>query len=214
MDALSNAPPLQDRLALDYEDLRAEIAHALATMPPMFGISIESDDDILAARDVALSLKALQSRVAAAFKAEKEPWLEGGRTCDAFFRALRVGLDATVLAITTQAATWQATKLAMAREKAAEEARFAAFLDEPPPEPAKPAAMTRVADGGAVAVSGAVRWDFEVVDPDALPRELLQVNAAAVKARVAGLKATTTIDKAAGAIPGVRIFEKIQATFR
>jgi hypothetical protein len=210
MDApLSNQPPVGERLALDYEDLRAEIAHALANLP---AIDIRSDDDILAARDVALSLKALQSRVAAAFKAEKEPYLEGGRAVDAFFKALRVGLDATVLAISTQAAAWQERKLAMARAKAAEEARTAAFLDEKPPEIPKPAAMTRVADGGAVAVSGAVRWDFEVIDPDALPRELLQPNMAAIKARVAGLKATTTIDKAE--IPGVRIVERISTTFR
>jgi hypothetical protein len=208
--AISNAPPLVDQLALSYEHLRAEIEHALANLP---AIDIGSDDDILAARDVALSLKALQSRVATAFKLEKGPWLEGGRTCDAFFLALRVGLDATVLAITTQAAAWQERKLAMAREKAAEEARFAAFLDEPPPEPAKPAAMTRVADGGAVAVSGAVRWDYEITDPDALPRELLQPNEAAIRAKIAGLKATSkNID--AAKIPGVRIFEKVQTVFR
>jgi hypothetical protein len=65
-----------------------------------------------------------------------------------------------------------------------------------------------------VAISGGVRWDYEITDIDAVPRELLQINAAAVKARVAGLKATTTIDKAADAIPGLRIVERISTTFR
>jgi hypothetical protein len=211
MDSLSNQPPLRDRLDLDYEELRAEITHALASVPHL---DIGSDADIMAARDVALSLKALAGKVDAAFKAEKAPYLEGGRTVDLYFKGLRAVLDATISTITTQASAWQAKKLALAREQAASEARVAAMLEEPPPEPPKPAVATRVSDGGGVVVSGAVRWDYEITDADALPRELLQPNVAAIRARIAGLKATTTIDKAAGAIPGLKIVERISTTFR
>jgi len=211
MDSLSNQPPLRDRLDLDYEELRAEITAALASLPLL---DIGSDEDILAARDVALSLKALQGKVDAAFKQEKAPYLEGGRTVDLYFKGLRAVLDATISAITTQASAWQAKKLAEARQKAAEEARAAALFDEKPAAAPAPAAATRVSDGGGVVVSGAVRWDYEIIDADALPRELLQPNVAAIRARIAGLKATTTIDKAAGAIPGLRIAEKISTTFR
>jgi len=213
MDSLSNLPPIKDRLDLDYEELRAEIAAALSEIPPL-GITIDSDDDILTARGVALSLKALAGKVDAAFKAEKAPHLEAGREVDRFFKALRIGLDATISAITTQASAWQARKLEEARRKAAEEARVAAFLDEKPAAPSPPAAATRVSDGATVAVTGAVRWDYEITDEAALPRELLQPNTAAIRARVAGLKATTPIEKAAGAIPGLRIVERISTTFR
>jgi len=211
MDALSNAPPVSDKLALDYEDLIREVIAAIAAMPD---IIIDSDDDMIIARDLVAPLKALQNRCAAAHKVEKQPYLDGGRQVDVFFKTLRVALDAMVAAITEQASQYQAKKLEQARWRAASEARTAAMLDERPPEPLKPAAATRVADNGAVAVSGAVRWDFEVVDESALPRELLQPNTAAIKARVAGLKATTTIDKAAGAIPGIRVLERISTTFR
>jgi hypothetical protein len=211
MDNFSNAPPVADRLALDYEDLRTEITDALEALPDL---DITSDEGILRARDLVVPLKALQNRVTAAHKAEKAFYLDGGRAVDGFFKAQRVHLDAVVALITEEASQYQAKKLALAREKAASEARIAAMLEEPPPEPPRPAAATRVADNGTVAVSGAVRWDFEVVDADALPRELLQPNLAAIKAKVAGLKATTTIDEAAGAIPGIKVFERISTTFR
>jgi hypothetical protein len=211
MDALSNQPPVGDRLTIDYDDMLAEISEALAALPEL---DIASDEGMLAARELVLPLKALQSRVTAAHKAEKQPYLDGGRAVDNFFKAMRVGLDATISAITTQAAAWQATKLALAREKAASEARAAALFDEKPAAPPAPAAMTRVSDEGRAVISGAVRWDFEITDEDALPRELMMPNPAAIKARVAGLKATTTIEKAAGAISGLRIVERISTTFR
>jgi hypothetical protein len=213
---LSNLPPVADRLALDYEDLRAEITAAISAVPDLTynGEGIANDEAVLAAREAVMPLKALQGKVSAAFKAEKAPYLEGGRTVDEFFKSLRVWLDMMVSNITREAGEYQARKLAAARAQAAEDARTAAFLDEPVPEPPKPAAAARVSDNGAVAVSGAIKWDFEVVDLDAVPRELLQINTAAVKAKVAGLKAVSSIDKAAGAIPGLRIVERISTTFR
>jgi hypothetical protein len=212
MDALSNFPPVGDRLAIDYEDLRDEITAALKATDSL--IEINSDEDVLAARELVAPLKALQGKCVAAHKAEKQMYLDGGRAVDGYFKALRVHLDSVVALITEEAGAYQTRKLAIAREQAASEARTAAMLDERPPEPLKPAAATRVADNGAVAVSGAVRWDYEITDKAALPRELLQPNVAAIRARVAGLKATMDITKAAGAIPGIRIVERISTTFR
>jgi hypothetical protein len=208
----SNLPPVADRLSLDYEDLRAEITDALKATDSL--VEIASDADVLIARELVAPLKALQNRCVAAHKAEKQPYLDGGRAVDGFFKALRVHLDSVVALITEEASQYQTRKLALAREKAASEARIAAMLEEPAPAAPAPAAMTRVSDNGSVAVSGAVRWDYEITDEAALPRELLQPNVAAIRARIAGLKATTTIDKAAGAIPGLRIAEKISTTFR
>jgi hypothetical protein len=136
-------------------------------------------------------------------KREKAPYLEGGRVVDRFFKGIRVGLDAAVAAISDQVAAWQTKKLAEARATAA-------FLDEAPP---KPAAMARVSDEGGAVISGSIRWDFEITDDAALPRELLQPNEAAIRAKIAGLKATSkSIEDAK--IPGLRIFEKVQTVFR
>jgi hypothetical protein len=212
MDALSNLPPVADRLAMDYEELRAEITDALKATDSL--VEINSDEDVLAARELVAPLKALQNKCTAAHKAEKAFYLDGGRQVDGFFKAQRVHLDSVVALITQEASAYQTRKLAEARQKAAEEARAAALFDEKPAAPPAPAAATRVCDGAAVAVSGAVRWDYEVTDEAALPRELMMPNPAAIKARVAGLKATTTIEKAAGAIPGLRIVERISTTFR
>jgi hypothetical protein len=171
-NALSNAPPVADRLALDHEDLKAEITDALAALPE---VQIASDADVLIARELVAPLKALQNRCVAAHKAEKQPYLDGGRAVDGFFKALRVHLDSVVALITEEASQYQTRKLALAREKAASEARIAAMLEEPAPAAPAPAAMTRVSDNGSVAVSGAVRWDYEITDEAALPRELLHL---------------------------------------
>jgi hypothetical protein len=202
MDTTLHNATAEDRLALAVENLRDEIANTLADITDM--APIDNEADVLAARDVVLQLKALQGQVDAMHKREKAPFLEGGRVVDRFFKGIRVGLDAAVSGITANVSAYQTRKIAEARVQAS-------FLDEATP---LPAAAARVSDGGAVAVSASTRWDYEITDETALPRELLQPNVAAIKARVAGLKATVDITKAADAIPGIRVIEKISTTFR
>jgi hypothetical protein len=202
MDTTLHNATIADRLSLAVENLRDAIADTLANITDM--APIDNEADVLVARDLVLSLKALQGQVDAMHKREKAPYLEGGRVVDRFFKGIRVGLDAAVEGITANVSAYQARKLAAERATAA-------FLDEAPP---KPAAAARVSDEGGVVISGSIRWDFEVTDIDAVPRELMQINTAAVKARISGLKATMDITKAAGAIPGIKVVEKISPTFR
>lgn len=211
MDALTNHPPVSEYLALNHEGLQAEITKALAELGE---IAIASDEDIVAAREKVKPLQALQKRVEAARKEEKQPFLDGGDTVDDFFKAVRAKLDEAVTGITAKANTYQAEKRVAALKLEAAKARVAKAMEEAAPAPAAPKETVRVvAASGAVAASGTVKWDHEVEDGSLLPRELLMPNEAAIKAKVAGLKAMGgKIEDAK--IPGVRIFEKIGTTWR
>lgn len=211
MDALTNHPPIAEYLALNHESLKAEIVKALAELGE---VSIASDEDIVAARAKVKPLQALQKRVESTRKEEKQPFLDGGQTVDGFFATLRVELDKMVSAITAKANAYQTEKREAARKLEAAKARIAQAVGEAAPTPVAPAITTRVtAPTGAVAASGSVKWDYAVEDASQLPRELLMPNEAAIKARVAGLKAMGgKIEDAK--IPGVRIFEKIGTTWR
>lgn len=211
MDALSNHPPVSAYLAINHENLKAEIASALAGLGE---ITIASDDDIVAAREKVKPLKSLQGKVESIRKEEKQPFLDGERDVDDFFRALRVELDQAVTDITAKANAWQTKKREEANRIAAAKARIAAAMDEKPAAAPAPKETVRVTTlTGTVAASGTVKWDYEITDREALPRDLLMPNEAAIKARIAGLKAQGLKIEAAS-IPGVRIFEKIGTTWR
>lgn len=211
MDALTNHPPIAEYLALNYEALKAEIAKALAELGE---ITIASDDDIVAAREKVKLLQALQKRVEGNRVEEKQPFLDGERDVDAFFKNLRIELDKAVTGITAKANAWQTVKREAARKIEAAKARIAAALEEKAPVPVKAAQTTRVTTAaGTVAASGTVKWDYAIEDVSALPREMLMPNPDAIKAKVAGLKAMGgKIEDAK--IPGVRIFEKIGTSWR
>lgn len=211
MDALSNHPPLAERLDLQYDDLRSDIARALEgfDLP-----TVATDEDALQAAEIVKPLRAMQARIEKEFKAEKLYYLEGGRTVDSFFKTIRVELDATVAAIAKAVNDFQEVKRAKQRAADAEARKAAVLFEEPAPAAVAPKETVRVASAATgVVVSGTVRWLFEVTDASQLPRDLLMPNEAAIKARVAGLKATVSnIDDAK--IEGVRIFEKVGSVFR
>lgn len=211
MDALSNHPPISEYLALNYEALKAEIAKALAELGE---ITIASDDDIVAAREKVKPLQALQKKVEGNRVEEKQPFLDGERDVDKFFKDIRADLDKAVKDITDKASAYQAKKREEARKIEAAKARIAAAVGESAPAPAAPASTTRVtAPTGTVAASGRVTWDYEIEDGSQLPRELLMPNKDAIKAKLAGIKAQgTKIDDAK--VPGLRIFEKVGTTWR
>lgn len=212
MDALaSNHPPLSEHLSLTHEGLKAEIVKSLADLGE---IAIASDADIVAAREKIKPLKALQTKVEATRKEEKQPFLDGGDDVDAFFKAIRVELDKVVSNITTKANTYQIEKREAAKRLEAAKARIAAAMQEAPPAPVAAAATVRVTTAtGAVAASGSVKWEHVVEDASQLPRDLLMPNEAAIKARRDGLKAQgIKIEDAR--IPGVRIFEKVGTSWR
>lgn len=211
MSVLSNQPPLADQLALAYEDLVAEIEATVA------GTSVDvvvSDDDSAAnAAKIGKPLKDLQAKIEKARKAEKDAFLKGGRAVDGFFAGIRAELDKLFAIIDGKINAYQQEKRRKALEAEKLQREAAVVFGGDKPEEAKPAETTRISAGDKVAVSGAVKWDYEITDVAALPRELLMPNDAAIKARVAGLKASCgDIEKAS--IPGVRIFERVTTAWR
>lgn len=205
---LSNRPPLADQLAIRHQDLVDEIALAIdgITVPDM-----SSDEDVAAARDIVKPLVALQNRCTDAYRREKDPVLEDGRTIEAFFESTRHALDTLVDGFKARANAWQTKKRQEAAQLEAAKRRIATAMAEPAPAPPPPKETVRVATASGIAASGRVTWDYEVVDVTALPRELLMPNKGAIKGAIAAIKARgTKIDDAA--IPGLRIFEKVSGT--
>lgn len=211
MDALSNHPPLADRLPIAHEALLTEIFTAL---DGLIAPTITSDEDVAAAREVVKPLKALQAKVEATRKTEKAPILADGNTVEEFFSGIRVDLDKMVVAITANATTYQTLKREAALKLEAARARIAAAVGEQAPAPVAAKETTRVvAASGSVAASGRVTWDYEITAAADLPRELLMPNRDAIKAKIAGLKAQgLKIEEAK--IEGLRIFEKVGTTWR
>lgn len=211
MDRHHNEPPLADRLAIDHADLVKEATEAAALVPGDLR-AIESDDEAAAYTDTAADMKAVLAQAVAAFKAEKEPWLEGGRTVDAFFNAIRSPLDAAIKRVVA-ALDARANAILAAKRKAdaeaAEKARKeAAAFDEPvafvAPAPVKDVArVVSISTGNKASVS--TKWAHRVVDPSEVPRMYLMVNEAAIKAAIAG---------GTRAIPGVEIYEVAKTAIR
>lgn len=212
MDALqSNHPPVSEYLALNYEGLKAEIEKALAALGE---ITIASDEDIVAAREKIKPLKALQAKAEGNRVEEKQPFLDGERDVDRFFKDLRAELDKAVNDITAKANAYQAKKREEARKVDAAKARIAAAMQEKVPTAPLPKETVRVTTAtGVVAASGTVKWDYEIEDATLLPRELLMPNKDAIKAKIAGLKVMGgKIEDAK--VPGLRIFEKVGTSWR
>lgn len=222
-----NEPPLADRLALDHAELLKEATEAAALVPDQIR-AIESDEEAAAYTDTAADIKAIIVQADAAFKIEKAPWLDGGRTVDEFF-AFRKSLDAAVRRVTSaldnranfllaqqrkaEAAAAEAARLAAAAETERLRKEAAAF-DEPPPMEVAPAYVPPVVVKDVARVvssatgnkaSASVNWTYRVVDPDKVPRQYMMVNEAAIKAAVKG--GTRKIE-------GVEIFEAAKTAIR
>ncbi len=229
-----NQPPLADRLKADYADLLKRAAEAGELVPEQLR-PIASDEEADAYTETAVSIKDVIADADKAFTPEKEPWLSGGRTVDTFF-AFRKDLDTKAKKVVAAINVWQNAKREAQRvadAAAAEAARKAAeaeterlrkeaeaFDEEPPPvvqaayvPPTPTTDAVRVVTSSGAKASGSLKWDYEIVKADDLPRDLLIPNMPAIKARVDALKANgTKIEDAS--IPGVRIFEKIQTAIR
>lgn len=205
-----NQPPLADRLALDHAELVKSATEAAALVPDQIR-AIETDEEAAAYTDTAADIKAVIAEADAAFKAEKAPWLEGGRTVEAFF-SFRGTLDAAVKRL-RRALDDRAGALLAARRKAeqaaAEKARKEAeAFDEPAPVMAaapvrEVARVVSIATGNKASAS--IKWRGEVVDIDALPRQYMRANQDAIDAAIKG---------GVRAIPGVRIFEEVRTAIR
>lgn len=204
-----NAPPLEHRLAVDHADLVKRASEALDLVPDTLR-PIASDEEADAYTETAKTLLDMLAEANAAFTPEKEPWLTGGRTVEAFF-AFRANLKAKADKAKGALNVYQNAKLAAQRKadaEAAEKARKEAVLfDEPAPviAPTAPKEAVRVVTATGVKASGTIKWKGEVENADLVPRQYLMVNQGAIDAAVKG---------GARQIPGVRIFETINTSIR
>lgn len=208
MDRHHNEPPLKDRLELDHAALIATGAEAAALVPSEIR-AIASDEEAAAYTDTAADIKAVIAQVDAAFKVEKAPWLEGGRTVDAFFAAIRDPLKAASARVVEALNGRQRALLAAQRKAAAEEAerqrKEAIAFDEPVPEVPRVKEAARIVSFSGSKASASVKWKGEVVDLEALPRQYMMPNQAAIDAAIKG---------GVREIPGVRIFEDVRTAIR
>lgn len=208
--SLSNNPPLADRLAIDYADLAEEIANSLWGLDTP---SVTDDNQAAAWGVIGKQLVALAAKVEKARKAEKDEYLRAGRDVDTFFGNMVAALDTFVLHARAAVGAYQTKKRQQALDAERREREAAKVFGGDTPEQAAPKETVRiVAPSGAPAVSGTVKWDYEVVDFDLVPRDLTVVNDAAIKAKLALLKSTVK-DIGKASVPGLRIFEKVQTRF-
>ncbi len=205
-----NAPPISERLAIDYAALSDEIAAALAGLDTP---SVTSDEDAAALGTIGKQLVALAAKAEKARKSEKDEYLQAGKQVDTFFGNMVTALDTFVLHARAAVGAYQTKKRQQALDAERREREAAKVFGGDTPEQAAPKETVRiVAPSGAPAVSGTVKWDYEVVDFDLVPRDLTVVNDAAIKAKLALLKSTVK-DIGKASVPGLRIFEKVQTRF-
>lgn len=210
MDRHHNAPPLAERLEIDHASLAAQALEAAALVPAE--IAAITDDEMAGGyAETAKALKNVAALVEGARKKEKDGILKDGRAVDAFFQAMASPLTAGVNAVVGALNAYQRGKLEAerrARELAEKEALAAAtpFDDGPPAvAPVIVREAARVTSISGVKATASRKWVHEVTDPDAVPRQYLMVNDAALKAAIAGGKRE---------IPGVRIFEDVRTAIR
>lgn len=229
-----NQPPLAERLAADHADLKKRANEAAELVPEQLR-AITSDEEADAYTETARTIKDVIADADKAFTPEKEPWLTGGRVVDDFF-GFRNGLKVKAKKVVDAISTYQTAKLAAQRRaeaEAAEAARKAAeaenerlrkeaeaFDEEPPPvvqaawvPPVAAKEAVRVVTSSGAKASGSLKWDYEIVKAEDLPRDLLIPNLPAIKARVDAMRANGTKLEDAK-IAGVRIFERVQTAIR
>lgn len=223
-----NAPPLSERLALDHAELVREAEEAAALVPPELR-AIASDEEAEAFTDTAATIKGILAQADAAFKVEKAPWLEGARTVDGFFNAVRdplkaaagrvvAALNARANAILAAQRKAEAEEAERARKAAAAEMermrKEAEAFDEAPPAVVAPVyvAPAPVRDVARVVSSSTgnkasvnTKWVGEVEDLEKLPRHYMLANQAMIDAAIKG---------GVRDIPGVRIYETAKAAIR
>jgi hypothetical protein len=210
MDKHHNSPPLADRLALDHSDLMARAKEAAELVPAEIR-AIESDEEAAAFTDTAADIKAVLREADAAFKAEKAPWLEGGKTVDVFFNGVRSPMQASATRAVEAVNAFQRLQLAAKRKSDAEAAEKARKEAEAFDEAAPIAAPVVVKEAARVVsftgnkASASIKWEHRIIDATKIPRQYLMPNEAAIKAAIAG---------GIRAIDGVEIFESVRTAIR
>jgi hypothetical protein len=209
-DRHHNAPPLAERLKLDHEALQAQVAEILQANHTEGSIAGSDDAALWSIR--ASAVKSGLKLIEDARKKAKDQINKDGKTVEAFFREVGADLQQLSDFLVADINRFQREQITEQRrrqeEAAARERKIAATLQEKPPAPVVPVAAKdagRIATGGAVKASANLKWVHRVTDPQAVPRQYLMVNEAAIKAAVAG---------GVREIPGVEIYEDIRTAIR
>ena len=239
-----NQPPAETptqeqiiRARLEQENIgllarKEEILEAVGRAPE----AVEDDDTAGKLSDFIKQISACIKNANAARVAAKEPYLQGGRSVDGFFKTVSDPLDKAKRAMESRLGTYLRKKADEERRRREEEARkaeeearaqAAAMRDSEDLDAAvaaeqdaqkaakeadaKAAEMSRTrGDYGAVA-SLRTTWDFEILDYDNIPIRLLQPHLP----RSAVEQAIRSFIKAGGRdLAGVRIFENTSAVVR
>lgn len=210
MDRHHNAPPLAERLEIDHASLAHQAQEAAALVPDEIG-AVTDDEMAGGYAETAKAIKGVAAIVEQARKKEKDGILQAGRTIDGWFAKLADPLKAKADKVVGAINTYQRAKLAAeieARKEAEKKALAEATpFDEGPPvvAPVVVKEAARVTSFSGVKATASRKWVHEVTDPDAVPRQYLMVNDAALKAAIAGGKRE---------IPGVRIYEDVRTAIR
>lgn len=201
-----NNPPspideLRRGLGVRYDDMEQR-ARALAATLPAAALpdKIETDEQAKALSKFIADARNFAKDANAAQRIERAPYDALDHEIVTFFTVMAGGLGTL--------ATMARDRLDAYTSAKAYEARKAAAAFDMPAPATKDAG--RIRGAGGVSVSAASRWTYDVVDFDKVPRELMRVNDAAVRATIAGLKATG----APMAIPGLALREEISARVR
>lgn len=211
MDRHHNQPPLADRLAVDHAELVKQATEAAALVPEQIR-AIETDEEAGAYTDTAANIKAVLREADAAFKAEKAPWLAGGRAVDGFFQNISAPMAAAVDRVVKALNARQTARLAAERKAAAEAAekarKEAVAFDEPVPVTApvvvrEAARVVSIATGAKA--TGSIKYRPRVVDIEQVPRQYMMVNERALQAAV---------DGGIRSIPGVEVYEEVRTSIR
>lgn len=214
----NNPPTLAEQLAITHGPYATQAKDAAADVP-MKVPPITSDEEAGDYTEQASVLMDLLEGADKAHKIEKQPWLDGSRAVDNFF-SFRTTVKSAADRLRDAIGVWQtAQRQAALKAKAEEEARereaAAVFGGDEPVTPTRqaPIKAALITSAGGAKAAGSVRWEYEEVDTALIPREFLKVNEAAVRARIAGMKAMgTKIEDAK--IPGLRIYEMVKASIR
>lgn len=232
-----DAEQIREWLAFELDPLRQRIAEIAAALNKAHGNepTIETDEQLAAFADNIRMAKAAQRTAEERRKDAKQPFLDGGREIDAWFRDAITPLEAPVQAIQKSMDAYQARIAAEARKRAQEEARIArAKAEAAAAEAARHAFAARETEEQEAAAaeaiakaeraakradaadakadgspSGLVRrhtdlgtvttaresLEFEIVDPEAVPRRFMVVDQNRIRAALRDL-ATTPAAKA------------------
>lgn len=224
-----NQPPSQ------IEELGQRHAHLLERKDELLEAAIRApescDDDETAGKltDFAAQLGACAKEARESHKTEKQPFLDGGRTVDSFFKEIADPLEQNKKAIETIIGGYQFRKQQEAKRAAAEAERLAreeaerlaaeatteAQIDQAIAVEAKANEQAAVVTARPVEISrvrgnlgsiGSLRtdYDYEVADMAQVPRQFLMLNDSAIKAHI---KARPK-DQAPADVAGLRFFPK------